>query len=1342
MKDLEDVASVLIREGLHVTALELNSELHRTKGRELKTIRDYFSNSSTRVPASASAKAKSPSSLYALSGSHSNSIGRKSNSPSLNESEYITAAATPRLSSLSPTKVAQAAASIGSGNNTSYSNSASLLTKHKRSPSIQTFDSLDFARGSDDGIEKSMDRIAVLEFELRKAKETIKSLRTSLTIATIESAADSCIRPHLSSSSITDSGPSDPLFRQQQLRHVKLNENEETGEESNQANAVPAVLNDSASTTAQQDQGPSLPSDSTGVTDASQATGTSDLLIQVKDIDAACKPHEKRAVNFLVHEFLMKNNIRMTAITLSEEINDQDFENWEDVGLNIQKPPQLLQLYRFFVWSLTHFKKHGGSGSNRKRSLQRTSSSSAKQDAETQTTSDAASLTSGDGENGKAAGGRSIDRRSSQQLRDEEDVDEGTLLHQHPIRLDQETQTDKLLAFFKRTSGDDEDELGEEKRKEENGFEKLEVTPFQRVLLEESGILSCDEIYFDMIKDDRTLIQLLAYDFPQIVANYKPDQRSDLIPILVSTIYACPDHQFRASLLNCFFNLIEKPNHCERRMILSAFVSLAKELSVKDVEEDLLPLVWEQINHKSAERRILVAESCADLLPLVSNGIRVSLIYSILSQILIEEKDLHVKESAVKVLSFLITIFTTEKNDDKFDPVLRQILIPIIHDLERITSFSMNQEEVIMKSVSSFRKVVVKFFIPCVCYWSFRLEKMFTVTNELLNNMKQTLEDRKSNQPLQENAAVIFMNSLEIAIPFLFVSLIQSMPAATSPSSETATAGNQATAAASLSSAKNESHRYCFISNKLLNMNLISNDPEPIKELIIRFDQYISRDWFKPWPVWEEMFERSFLPVIVNQIIPSIGLNQKNLLTACISFCSSFGQHFGLSVIRSKAKPIFLKNIYMKMNDLSNALLPAFASLLISIKPIQDEEKRDLTNCLAKCLIHLSLESCLTVTSSSSSAPTAAAVASAGLSSGSSSLHASSQYVKSIEITINYLVNESHSELTRSDINRCILQFLQETGSNEHVDVKKNSGRIINSFIESNFSVSLGNNGFSELIHDLLHKGCILDALSIDPEIEVRSLTIPAYGSLYILIHEQLNRIKGFDESDVKRILDQINIKLHFFLEDPINRDQHMIHLELISIFARIARSCSVMNHESVTITAKSFLDFSLPRIAALTVQTRSNVSLSRSKKQEIVLALIDSYTKFSFIPIGVNEQLIRESIMPSLKLMREEVLDVAPEYEETIIALMAEFDKKLPQHDVSATSGIESLISKSMSLHRLKRESTGSTTPIASPSSHYMAHSQPSTPTTGTATGPGMASATPVMDELKTRFKGLFKKQ
>lgn len=63
------------------------------------------------------------------------------------------------------------------------------------------------------------------------------------------------------------------------------------------------------------------------------------------------KPHEQRALNFLVNEYLLANSYKLTSITFSDENEDQDFEDWQDVGLNIPKPPELLQVYREFMRS-------------------------------------------------------------------------------------------------------------------------------------------------------------------------------------------------------------------------------------------------------------------------------------------------------------------------------------------------------------------------------------------------------------------------------------------------------------------------------------------------------------------------------------------------------------------------------------------------------------------------------------------------------------------------------------------------------------------------------------------------------------------------------------------------------------------------------------------------------------------------------------------------------------------------------------------------------------------------------------------------------------------------------
>ncbi|KAK6293033.1 hypothetical protein J4Q44_G00365340 [Coregonus suidteri] len=132
-----------------------------------------------------------------------------------------------------------------------------------RAGSISTLDSLDFARYSDDGNRESDERVAVLEFELRKAKETIQALRTNLT-----QAAES----------------------DTQERNKNYSSHPETQE--------------------------------------------------------PIRPLEKRALNFLVNEYLLKNEYKLSAITFSDENDDQDFELWDDVGLNIPKPPDLLQIYR------------------------------------------------------------------------------------------------------------------------------------------------------------------------------------------------------------------------------------------------------------------------------------------------------------------------------------------------------------------------------------------------------------------------------------------------------------------------------------------------------------------------------------------------------------------------------------------------------------------------------------------------------------------------------------------------------------------------------------------------------------------------------------------------------------------------------------------------------------------------------------------------------------------------------------------------------------------------------------------------------------------------------------
>jgi hypothetical protein len=122
-----------------------------------------------------------------------------------------------------------------------------------KTPSIQTFDSLDLTRYSDDIDKDRNEDKVVLEFELRKAKETINKLRNTLTMATSE---QDCA--NFTSSVRT-------------IRHLDSDE----------------------------------------------------LRDNLSSYSESLLPHEKNAINFLINEYLLSQDYKMTSVTFAEENESQ-----------------------------------------------------------------------------------------------------------------------------------------------------------------------------------------------------------------------------------------------------------------------------------------------------------------------------------------------------------------------------------------------------------------------------------------------------------------------------------------------------------------------------------------------------------------------------------------------------------------------------------------------------------------------------------------------------------------------------------------------------------------------------------------------------------------------------------------------------------------------------------------------------------------------------------------------------------------------------------------------------------------------------------------------------------
>jgi hypothetical protein len=104
---------------------------------------------------------------------------------------------------------------------------------------------------------------------------------------------------------------------------------------------------------------------------------------------------------------------------------------------------------------------------------------------------------------------------------------------------------------------------------------------------------------------------------PNIVPNILLNKREELLPLLLLAIQHHPDAQTRDQLLNILFNLMKKPDADQRKVILKGFKKIAKYLGHDKVEAELLPQLWEQIDHKVTRVLTVIKFVLSSLAPCV-----------------------------------------------------------------------------------------------------------------------------------------------------------------------------------------------------------------------------------------------------------------------------------------------------------------------------------------------------------------------------------------------------------------------------------------------------------------------------------------------------------------------------------------------------------------------------------------------------------------------------------------------------------------------------------------------------------------------------------------------------
>ncbi|XP_029313158.1 RAB11-binding protein RELCH homolog isoform X2 [Cottoperca gobio] len=950
---VDGIASQLLRDQYILTALEFHTELLEA-GRELPRLRDYFSNPGN--------------------------FERQSGTPPAKDQV------------------------LGPGG------------PLNRAGSISTLDSLDFARYSDDGNRESDERVAVLEFELRKAKETIQALRANLTQAA-ESEVPSQERKDFKSSA---------------------------------------------------------------------------------EIQEPIRSLEKRALNFLVNEYLLKNEYKLSSITFSDENDDQDFELWDDVGLNIPKPPDLLQLYRNCGAPLpsprdtvdvsvgVEFSDLPGNciaqDPPKKPDLSHQQQTEVVQELEYQI-----SLLN----NEKQSLAEQIKKLQSEihtlKRTISSPLDLGSQKASHPpsstfstdplsapptdngeyldIRGDSEPDTKPESPSTQNISQPHPQSHGKLKSRPPVQFDQpnRKLSPaFQQALLSFCRMCSDSRLGAEVSRiadSEESVMLMLGRCLPHIVPNVLLAKREELIPLILCTACLHPEPKERDQLLHILFNLIKRPDDEQRQMILTGCVAFARHVGPTRVEAELLPQCWEQINHKYPERRLLVAESCGALAPYLPKEIRSSLVLSMLQQMLAEDKADMVREAVVKSLGIIMGYID---DSDKYSQGFELMLLSLGDPSERVVG------------------AVHQVFIPAFAAWTTELGTLQTaLIPSLLARIEKLL--MQGDHGLDEHKLHVFLTALQSLIPPLFAVVLQNAPF----TSRAKLNGDIPTI---------EVTRFPRPASPLQDVATIIGSREMLSALLLLYDYQLEHEGTTGWDslLW---VVNQLLPQLI-EIVGRINVTSSTCVHEFSRFFWRLCRTFGKIFTNTKVKPQFQEILRLSEenvdtsggNDiLCKATVPIYATGVLTCYN-QDEDRKLLVGFLEDVMTTLSLS------------------------------HAPLDSLKASFVELG--ANPVYHEL--------LLTVLWYGVVHTSALVRCTAARMFELVLR----------GMSEALVDRRAAPALITLCS-GPEFSVRISTIPAFGTIMETVTQ-------------KELLERVKMQLASFLEDPQYQDQHSLHMEIIRTFGRV----------------------------------------------------------------------------------------------------------------------------------------------------------------------------------------------
>uniref|UniRef100_A0A4W5PR78 LisH domain and HEAT repeat-containing protein KIAA1468 n=1 Tax=Hucho hucho TaxID=62062 RepID=A0A4W5PR78_9TELE len=922
------------------------------------------------------------------------------------------------------------------------------------------------------------------------------------------------------------------------------------------------------------------------------------------------RPLEKRALNFLVNEYLLKNEYKLSAITFSDENDDQDFELWDDVGLNIPKPPDLLQIYRNCGSALPSPRNTVdvavGVESGELTGNYITQKSDLLQQQQTEVVEELEYQISLLNEEKQSLADyikklqseiQSLRRTVSPPPHDQGSqpnppssstppqppLDNGQYLDirgasepdNPPTERNTPTQT---ISNPTHTSSQPHAKL---KSRGTVVFDQpnRKLSPaFQQALLSFCKMSADSRLGAEVSRiadNEESVMLMLGRCLPHIVPNVLLAKRErmvahlcqELIPLILCTACLHPEPKERDQLLHILFNLIKRPDDEQRQMILTGCVAFARHVGPTRVEAELLPQCWEQINHKYPERRLLVAEACGALAPYLPKEIRSSLVLSMLQQMLAEDKADMVREAVVKSLAIIMGYID---DPDKYSQGFELMLLSLGDPSERV--------------VSAIHQV----FIPAFAAWTTELGNLqTTLIPSLLARIEKLL--KQGEHGFDEHKLHMFLSALQSLIPPLFSVVIQNAPFTHRVNLQGDIPPIEVT-------------RFPRPASPLQDIATIVGSREMLSALLILYDYQLEHEGTTGWDslLW-----------VVNQLLPQLIdiVGRINVTsTTCVHEFSRFFwrlcRTFGKIFTNTKVKPQFQEILRLSEENvdaltgngiLTKATVPIYATGVLTCYN-QDEDRKLLVGFLEDVMTTLSLS------------------------------HAPLDSLKASFVELG--ANPVYHEL--------LLTVLWYGVVHTSALVRCTAARMFELLVKGVNETLVAQRVVPALI-----------TLSSDPEISVRISTIPAFGTIMETVTQ-------------KELLERVKMQLASFLEDPQYQDQHSLHMEIIRTFGRVGPNAEPRFRD----------EFVLPHLHKLALG--NNVQATESKRIDIATQLFEAYSALSCC--FISEELMVNHFLPGLRCLRTDMEQLSPEHEVILSSMIKEGEIKVENRGIGQAEGSVSI--------------------------------------------------------------------